>query len=105
MTDMTSEQYRELAKLCKETADNLLQINEATKGDKDKKCFTDAADQLYPDAANRFAKLAVYAQRNEDAERRLREDIAEVMNVPLSESGVPGTVDAIIRRVREADKG
>lgn len=107
MTDMTSEEYRELAELCKETADNLLRINEATKGLwlNNKKCFTDAADRLYPDVANRFAELAIYAQRHEDAERQLREDIKTLIYVAPSESGVAGTVDAIIRRVREADKG
>lgn len=99
MTDLTSEEYRELADLCKVTAENLRRITKATRGFwlNGKECFTDAADQLYPDTANRFGEKAIYAKRREDAESQLREDIRAMAKA--GEGHVD--VDAIIRRVRE----
>ena len=99
MTDLTSEEYRELADLCEVTAENLRRITEATKEFwlNEKKCFADAADQLYPDAANRFGALAINAKHREDAERQLRADIRAMAKA--GEGHVD--VDAIIRRVRE----
>lgn len=102
MTDMTSEQYRELANLCRTTQKDLARIGrEVPWGEAE-----NLAKGTGFDVAMRFLRAkAQEAEKREDAERQLREDIAGLMNVPLSESGVPGTVDAIIRRVREADKG
>ena len=103
MTDMTSEQYRELADLCGPTRINLDRIAVAWRkaaGGSATVGVVEVSDWLST-AASELREHAHYLQESEDAERQLREDIRSMTKA--GEGHVD--VDAIIRRVREADKG
>lgn len=101
VTDMTSEQYRELADLCEPTAENLRRIAKAYRDNISPKApgpgaASEVADWLTLGAANVFTQRAIDTQRREDAERQLREDIAEIMPGEVDDNAV----DAVIRLVR-----
>lgn len=100
---LTSQEWQELADLCQPTAENLRRIAKAyaQRIGNDflaKDAFT-VADKLQ-DAANAFGRAAVDRKRREDAEAKLRKDIADLAGYNPADSGVAGTVEAIIRRVR-----
>lgn len=104
MTDLlTPEEYRELAGVCDKTAGGLLDIVDAygnLVGDTDVvDCFR-TAHAFLSIVRERFSQYAEAGQAREDAERQLREDICQQIGhgPGLIEDG---TVDAIIRRVRE----